>query len=156
MGKYAENTSVSVENSPGEIERVLQRYGADSFGYAWDRGKAVVQFVHEGRQIRFALPLPDKADRAFTHTPGKGFQRSEADAFKAWEQACRQKWRALALAIKAKLEAVEAGITSFEDEFMSHIVLPDGSSFGDWARPQIAKVYAENTMPGLLQLGAGE
>jgi hypothetical protein len=72
------------------------------------------------------------------------------------EQACRQRWRALALAIKAKLEAVEAGITSFEDEFMAHIVLPDGSTFGRWARPQIAKVYEENTMPSLLALGAGE
>lgn len=59
MSKYAENTSVSVENSRSEIERVLQRYGADSFGYAWDQGRAVVQFVHEGRQIRFVLPLPD-------------------------------------------------------------------------------------------------
>jgi hypothetical protein len=51
---------------------------------------------------------------------------------------------------------VEAGITSFEDEFMAHIVLPDGSTFGRWARPQIAKVYEENTMPSLLALGAGE
>ncbi len=155
MSRYAENTSVSVENSRGEIERTLQRYGADSFAYGWEAGRAVVQFVTQDRHIRFVLPLPDKNDQAYTHTPGKGLVRTEADAYKAWEQACRQRWRALALAIKAKLEAAEAGITTFEDEFMAHIVLPDGSTFGAWARPQIAKVYASGEMPSLLALEAG-
>ncbi len=121
MTRYAENTGVSVESSRGGIERTLQRYGADSLAYGWEAGRAVVQFAHQGLHIRFVLPLPDKNDRAYTHTPGKGLVRTEADAYKAWEQACRQRWRALALAIKAKLEAVEAGITTFEDEFMAHI-----------------------------------
>jgi hypothetical protein len=57
---------------------------------------------------------------------------------------------AVALAIKAKLEAVEAEISTFEDEFLAYIVLPDGSTFGDWARPQIAAVYELNTMPALM------
>ena len=35
-----------------------------------------------------------------------------AGMLKHWEQACRQKWRALALVIKAKLEAVAAGATA--------------------------------------------
>jgi hypothetical protein len=39
---------------------------------------------------------------------------------------------------------------------MAHIVLPDGSTFGRWARPQIATVYEENVMPSMLALGAGE
>jgi hypothetical protein len=156
MSRYAENTSVSVESSRGEIERTLQRYGAASFAYGWDQERAVIEFHHQDRKIRFVLPLPDRSAREFTHTPGRHNRRSEADAYKAWEQACRQRWRALALAIKAKLEAVEAGITTFEDEFMAHIVLPDGSTFGRWARPQIAKVYEENTMPTLLALGTGE
>src|SRR4051794_9343207 len=125
MSRYAESTSVSVENSRGEIERTLQRYGADSFAYGWEVGRAVVQFSHQGRHIRFVLPLPDKDSPEFTLTPSKKYSRSEADAFKAWEQACRQRWRALALAIKAKLEAVEAGITSFDDEFQAFIVLPN-------------------------------
>jgi hypothetical protein len=37
MSRYAENTSVSVENSRGEIERTLQRYGADSLPTAGKR-----------------------------------------------------------------------------------------------------------------------
>ncbi len=46
MTRYADNTGVSVENSRGEIERTLQRYGAESFAYGWEAGRAVVQFAH--------------------------------------------------------------------------------------------------------------
>jgi len=62
-----------------------------------------------------------------------------------WEQE-----RALALVIKAKLEAVESGITVFDDEFMAHIVLPDGSTVGDFMKPQIEQVYLTGQMPPLL------
>jgi hypothetical protein len=77
-------------------------------------------------------------------------KRSPAQAQAEYEQVVRQKWRALALAIKAKLEAVASGITEFESEFLSHIVLPDGRSVGDWMRPQIATAYANHNMPPLL------
>jgi hypothetical protein len=157
MSRYAEQTSVSAEKSRGEIETTLQRYGADQFMYGWDAGQAVIAFRMNDRQVRFVLPMPDKADRAFTHTPGKGFARSEPDALKAWEQATRQRWRALALVVKAKLEAVEAGITEFEDEFLAHIVLPSGQTLGDWVRPQVAAAYETGTMPtSLLAIGTGD
>lgn len=155
MSRYAENTSVSVESSRGEIERTLQRYSAESFAYGWDQQRALIEFAAQGRRIRFVLPLPDRSAREFTHTPGRELERTPAKAYEAWEQACRQRWRALALAIKAKLEAVEAGITTFEDEFMAHIVLPDGTTFGAWARPQIADVYDKHLMPPMLALGNG-
>lgn len=152
-GRYAENTSVSVESSRGEIERTLQRYNAESFAYGWDQHRAIIEFAAQDRRIRFVLPLPDRNDKDFTHTPARGTERTPAQAYAAWEQACRQRWRALALAIKAKVEAVEAEITTFEDEFMAHIVLPDGSTFGAWARPQIAQVYEHNKMPALMPGG---
>lgn len=63
-----------------------------------------------------------------------------------------QKWWALYLVIKAKLEAVESGISCFEDEFMANIVLPDGSLVGDFMRPQIAAAYDMGTMPALLPM----
>ena len=150
MPRYAENTTVSVSASREEIERTLQRYGAESFAYGWDQTRALVEFKHESRMIRFVLPLPDKNAEEFQLTPAKRYERSPEEQVKAWEAACRQRWRALALAIKAKLEAVEAEISTFEDEFLAHIVLPDGSTFGAWARPQIAAVYESNAMPALL------
>lgn len=150
MPTYANQTAVSTMKSREEIERTLVRYGADQFMHGWDADKAIIAFQAHDRRVKFVLPLPARDDRQFTHTPKTRVKRSPAAAEEAYEQGCRQRWRALALVIKAKLEAVEAGITEFEDEFLAHIMLPDGTTFGDWARPQIAASYEANTMPALL------
>lgn len=68
----------------------------------------------------------------------------------ASDQAARQRWRALLLCLKAKLEAVECGITTFEEEFMAHIVMPDGSTFGKWAGPQLQDMRERGEMPKSL------
>jgi hypothetical protein len=148
--RYAEGTSVATDKSRAEIERTLQRYGATAFAYGWQSNKASIQFEAKGRRIRFLLPLPDRNDKRFTHTAAKAEARTESGAHAAWEQACRQSWRALLLIIKAKLEAVEARIVTFEDEFMSHIVLPSGQTVGEFMKPQIAIAYDRGTMPPLL------
>src|SRR5262245_58482775 len=108
MTRYAEKTTVSSDSSRGEIERTLARYGADQFMYGWDGNRAVLAFRARGKQVRFVLPLPDRNGREFTHTPERNLERSQAAREAAYEQAVRQRWRALALVIKAKLEAVEA------------------------------------------------
>ncbi len=87
---------------------------------------------------------------AFPSMPGGRRQRSPEAARQAWEQACRQRWRALVLVVKAKLEAVETGITTFEQEFMAHIVLPDGKTVGERVRGAIAQAYATGKTPRLL------
>lgn len=157
MTKFAADTSVSSEQSRGEIERTLQRYGASQFMYGWDGDRAVVGFRMEGRNIRFILPMPDRNAQEFWFTPARKNKRSEAQAHTAWEQATRQRWRALALVIKAKLEAVESGITEFEDEFGMHILLPDGRTVSEFMRPQIEEAYAKGTMPSMLPaLGPGD
>ncbi|MEM9074467.1 MAG: hypothetical protein AAGE52_38590, partial [Myxococcota bacterium] len=116
--RYAENTSVTVERSRAEIERILQRYGCREFAYRSTGELAQIAFKLNDRMIRFELHLPDPNSDEFTRTPSRRTKRNEAAAYKAWEQACRQRWRALMLVIKAKLEAVETGITSFDVEFL--------------------------------------
>lgn len=150
MTKFAATTTVSASASREEIERTLIRYGADQFLYGWQDEAAVVGFRMEGRQIRFILAMPDRNDRRFTHH-SRGERAPEA-ALKEWEQAVRQRWRALALVIKAKLEAIESGISLFEDEFLANIVLPTGETAGDWMRPQIAEAYRVGTMPQMLPM----
>lgn len=155
MSTYAATTSVSTEQSRAEIERTLQRWGADQFMYGWDGDRAVIGFRASGRQIKFVIDLPDRNDREFTHH-SRGRRTADA-ALKAWEQACRQRWRALNLVIKAKLEAVESGISEFESEFLAHIVLPDGSTVGNWIAPQIDTAYTTGQMPSMLPaLGSGQ
>jgi hypothetical protein len=148
MATYAAKTEVTVDKSRAEIERTLTRYGADQFIYGWDAERAVIGFRMHERHVKFLLPLPDKSEQRFTHS--KRGRRSEENAFSAWEQACRQRWRALALVVKAKLEAVEAGITEFEDEFMAHIVMPDGQTVTQHVKPTIAAAYETGHMKPLL------
>lgn len=152
---YAADTQVSSEKSRAEIERTLRRYGATRFGYAWEEGSAVIVFEAQGRRVRFLLPMPDPQAREFHFTPAQNRRRTPSAAEEAWEQACRQRWRALLLVIKAKLEAVEAGITEFEDEFLAHIVLPGGGTVGQEIRPKLALAYSTGKMPPMLPELAG-
>lgn len=149
--KYASETSVSVDNSRAEIERTLKRYGASAFYYGSEEMKAMIGFRIGVRLVKFMLPMPDPAAKEFTeHSRGT---RSPDAAYKAWEQACRQRWRALALVIKAKLEAVTAGITTIEDEFLAHTVLSDGQTVGDTLRTQLAEHYRLGGPPSLMLTG---
>lgn len=151
---YAKDTAVPVERSRAELERILERYGANAFAYGWDENGARIQFRAHGRYVRFDLPLPEKGDPRFTmHSRGR---RTPEAALAEWEKACRQRWRALVLVVKAKLEAVESGITVFDDEFLAHIVLPDGQTAGDWLRPQVEEAYASSLMPTRLVLALPE
>lgn len=151
MSLYAQNTLVSSERSKAEIERTLKRYGASEFIQGWDADKAVIMFRMENRRIRFYLPMPDQSD--FRKTATGRTRSNEYAVEQAWEQATRQRWRALALAIKAKLEAVASGITTFEEEFLAHVVMPNGQNLGAVIVPQIAEAYEKKKMPPLL--GAG-
>lgn len=148
-GKYGAQTSVSVAASKAEIESIVERYGAGQFLSGWAKDQAVVGFTMEDRQVRFVLDMPDRTAREFTVT-ATGRDRSEDAARKEWEQACRQRWRALALVIKAKLEAVESGISVFEDEFMANIVLPGGRTVSQEVRPKIAEAYQSGGVGPLL------
>lgn len=150
MARFAAETAVPSEKSRAEIERTLRRYGADTFMFFEEKDRAAIAFRAHGRHIRFLLPMPDPQDRQFAYTPQRGQLRSPMARREAWEQAIRQSWRALVLVIKAKLEAVEAGISVFEDEFLANIVLPDGRTVGDFIRPQIESAYTSGQMPPLL------
>lgn len=145
--RYAAKTEVPADKSRAEIERTLQRYGADQFMYGWDGQIALVGFRLAGRMIRLRVALPQPSE--FT-LDGRGARRSPTSRQAAYEQAVRQRWRALALIIKAKLEAVAAGITTVEAEFLAATLLPDGRTAGEWLEPQIAHAYQTGAMPHAL------
>lgn len=150
-GTYAADTSVSSDRSRAEIERTLARYGARSFMYGYDPDRAIIMFETDDRQVRFVLPLPSREDDAFKWTSHKPRRRRTVNQqLEAYEQAVRQRWRALNLVIKAKLEAVESGITTFDTEFMAQLILPDGRTVGEYVRPAIVEAYETKTMPSLL------
>jgi hypothetical protein len=151
--RFAQQTNVSVERSRAEIERLLSRYGASQFASGWDGSTAMVGFAIVGRTIRFMLPLPDKQADEFQKTPAGRRLRHPVDAERAWEQACRARWRALLLVIKAKLEAAQTGISTIEDEFMAWTVLPGGRTVGDELRAKITTAIESGKPTRLLLTG---
>ncbi len=156
MSKYAEKTTVSIDRSRTEIERILSRYGADAFMYGWDSKldipKEMMMFRMKEKQIKFTIPIPSSDSSEISRTPS-GRQRTKIQREQAAIQTARQRWRALALVIKAKLESVESGISIFEEEFLAQIVLPNGQTVGDYMLPQIEAVYQTGKMPKLLPVG---
>lgn len=145
---YAARTDVPVERSKAEIEKTLTRWGATSFGYGVNAQGAMILFEAQGRRVRFVLPLPNPRDQRFTHH-SQGARTPDA-AQKAYEQACRSTWRVMGLIIKAKLEAVESGLISFEDEFLPWTMLPSGDSVSEWMQPQVELAYQTGAVPALL------
>lgn len=145
--QYAEDTRVPVENSRAEIEKLVKCRGATGFGYADMGTVAAVVFRMEPRVYRMEIPIP-KEDDFLTDT--RGALRTSAGRRTALEQVLRQRWRALALIVKAKLTAIDAGISTFEKEFLADVVLPDGQRFGEWAQPQLQRSYENAGMPPLL------
>lgn len=153
MARYAEGTSVTPDRSRAEIERTLTRYGCQGFMYGWEQdSRAMIAFRAHDKTVRFLLPMPDPDADEFRLTP-TGQARSDAQAEKLYEGAIRQRWRALALAIKAKLEAVESGIVTFEDEFLAHFMLPEGDTVGERLAGDLTRL--EGGLPLLLPRGEG-
>ncbi|WCL51442.1 hypothetical protein [Leptospira sp. GIMC2001] len=150
MGKFAQNTDVSTDRSKAEIEKTLRKYGAGKFMSGWDDDQcmAMIQFEMQGRRIKFVLPLPS-VDK-FRLTESGRQRKNNSDIEAAWEQACRQRWRALNLAIKAKLEMVECQISTFEEEFLSYIVTASGKTVGETIIPQIEEGYNQGRVPRLM------
>lgn len=65
----------------------------------------------------------------------------------------RRRYRALLLVLKAKLEAVQSQIVTFDEEFLAHIVINGGDTVGDRMVPQLSEVIV-GRMPPLLGAGS--
>lgn len=154
---FAENTSVPVERTRAEIEKmIVTRHKCESFqsGIDFANRTAVVQFKAHARFVRFIVTLPNPESKEI-RLDRNGWSRSESNRRKLLEQAERTIWRALLLVIKAKLEAVDSKIATFEDEFLAQIVLPNDQTVGSVLAPMIANAYDSGQMPsGLLALPA--
>jgi hypothetical protein len=151
---YAARTDVPTSRSRDEIERTVARFGATHFAYGTAPGMAQVGFEMRGRQVLLRLPLPDPTDRQFTHTRHRDRFRQEPlskeAAAQRYDQAVRQRWRALAAVVLAKFAAIEAGISTFEREFLVDMRLPSGQTVGDALAPHIETALASGRLPELM------
>ncbi len=129
---FAEGTAVPVEKTRGEIEGLVRKYGATQFSSGWNGTEAAILFVCKSVRVRFSVPMPDPANEAIRKKARRGGPdyRAPTDANLAWAVAAEERriWRCVLLAIKAKLEIVQSGIGTFEEEFLSHIVTDNGKT----------------------------
>lgn len=136
MKPYADRTLVPVEKSKAQIEKLLNEFKATSFMTGTNRHSSMIAFSMADRNVKFILPLPS---------------RDKYPSNASHEQAIRTRWRALYIALRAKLEMAATGITTFEDEFLAHIIMPDGQTVGEMTRPRIAQAYQSGEVRPLLE-----
>ena len=110
--RYASRTQVDPGRSRDELERILERVGADSIATMRDASAAAVAFRMNGRNYVLRLPYPN------------GNRMTEAQR----QQGIRSQWRAIVLLLKAKLVAIQSGVTTAESEFLAHAMLPTGQT----------------------------
>lgn len=146
-GRYATRTDVEIEDSLADIAALLRRYGAGELVTGYSRERGCVAFRLGGRTVQLSIPMPTLEQ--FAHTP-KGKRRAREQQEKQWDQARRQRWRAAALVIQAKLEACEVGISTLEREFLADLALPNGSTVGDELMPALDRALSSGELPRLL------
>lgn len=129
--RFASDTAVPVEQTRGEIEKLLRAEGAEGFGYSWEPKGDLITFRWRKANYLFRLPSIDK---------GAGSDRRRA-------QLDRQRWRALLLVIKAKVEAVASASRSLRkssSRTSSHRMGPPLASC--WSRGSV-KASRSNSPP---------
>lgn len=145
---YATRTRVPIERSREDILRTLKRYGADSFGFMSDATRDMIVFRAHQLHVRFDVPRPHAGE--WQPGPRQRYVAPERKAELlevAVEAEMRRRWRALLLAIKAKLEMVESGISTFETEFLPHVVTGDGRTVGEHLVTQLPALQAAGGVP---------
>ncbi len=90
----------------------------------------------KARVVRFVVDRPTLDMR--------GAGRAIARAEKIRDAEERRRWRALLLVLRAKFEAVASGITTFDREFLAHLVTNEGVTVGDVIAPSLDRSLAGN------------
>ena len=139
--RYAADTTVSVDRSRGELEKLLTRFGVEGFAYAWEGGQETIGFVYAGKRVRMSIPLPKR----------ESYRTEES-----WAKERRRRLRVLVLAVKALLVAVDDGLVGFEEAFLSWFVTPSGRTVGDLVVPQLEEASRRGVLPPLMLPAGGE
>jgi hypothetical protein len=144
---YAVRTNVAIEDSQAEITDCLRRSGASELVQGWNPSAAFLAFSIAGRSVKLIVPMPAVAE--FERTGG-GRKRNPAQQRQAHEQAQRARWRALALIVRAKIEAIEIGASTLDREFLADLVMPDGSTVGERLQPELHRALSTGKLPPML------
>jgi hypothetical protein len=123
-------TATSGERALAETQRILAKFGCQSFGHMIDaeRGVTVVQFKWQGRLVSLEASWAGYAAALRRSKPNR--RRPLGD-----ERLLRQAQVSVCSVLrdwtKAQVTAIECGTLSFEEAFAAHLLLKDGSRLID-------------------------
>lgn len=145
--RYAEGTTTTVNASRNEIEALVRKFGAHQILAYEDKERAIVQFTARDRMVRLTLAVPSEESMSRTPT---GLQRSVGALAEAKDKEMKRLWRALVLLVRAKITAVNEEIVTFEEEFLSHVVMADGKTVYEHSKENIRLSYESGHSQTLL------
>lgn len=119
--KAYETTAVPVAKSQDELRGLLRKFGAAQFTMGEGADWAGVEFVHADMVVRLRCPV--RTGDALAAADERHRSTAEKEATAA-EREAQRVWRVLVWSVKARLVAVEEGLETFEQAFLSHLVDP--------------------------------
>jgi hypothetical protein len=127
-------TKVPVARSETELRKLVQEFGAEKYAVMedWKKGSLVVMFEYHGLPIRFELDVTKIVERRLEEAPFNNYRRKSEEAYIAeiQEKAKSVGMRILVAQVKASLIAIEYGIFTVEEVFLSHFVTKTGRTLG--------------------------
>lgn len=153
MRRYAQDTSVPVARSRGEIDSLLQQWGCKGVQWTseWDAGAITLRFMweHEGNKYmaRFNVKLPTDDDLMKDAVDGRdpsGKTISAGKLEKLRQSRGQSEHRLLLLWLKAAFNAVDAGLLVAEELFLPFLEGKDGRTVAEVAIPRMADLLSGN------------
>jgi len=148
MRRYAQDTSVAVSKSRGEIDKLLRNWSAKGIQWSDDFEHDLVSlrfiWVFEGidYMARFSIALPSHGElnkEAYDRRTGQ-FSKRKMD--RLMDMRGRAEHRLLLLWFKAAVNAVAAGIVSAETIFLPFMEGKDGQTVAEIAIPRLSKLMS--------------
>ena len=126
------SNATSGKAAMGEVQKILQGFGASSFGHMEDfeSGTLTVQFMWKDRRVTIEANAKGYAAalmREKPHTHRMHVTKSQYEA-KCLKQGQIAVYSILRDWIKGQVTAVEVGMLSFDGAFLGQIMLPNGGT----------------------------
>lgn len=129
------SSATSGKNAMAETQKILQHFGASSFGVMenFEDGELIVQFQFQGHRVTAKANAKGYAaallrEQPYTHRMRCTKVQHEQKALKQGQIAVYSIIRDW---IKGQVTAIQCGVLSFEGAFLGQIMLPSGKTILD-------------------------
>ena len=136
--------STTGEKALGEIQKILQRFGCQSFGSMMDfeKKELLLQFKYRNTPISVKASSAGYAaawlkEHPYTNRMRKTKHEHETQAV---EIAGIAVYSILRDWIKGQVTAIECGILSFEGAFLGQVLLPSGQTILEYSKDNLLKL----------------